>query len=225
MTPEKKATLIRTLFVVLVLGGGLLGGFFFKFPGLPKDKGEEPEVEQVTEENFAEIVNRDNQLTVMNMMLDGNPDSAKLQEILSNLDQEKYGDEVAFTEMKVSENEALARQQGVDPENFEGKLNFYAAGLRLGTLEGETDPEVVEKTIDRYLSGLVKRFGPEWLPDVQGMQRDTGQDVLTIQPAKPAPGQSPPAGSPAPPTGQGPPQQATPRPAEPGSPPPGMQPR
>lgn len=202
---------------MLVLGGGLVAGLFYKFPGLPEEKaGEEAPAEQVTAENFAEIVSRENQLTVMNMMVDGNPDSEKLQEILAKLDEQKYGDEVAFTEMKVAENEELARQQGVTPENFGGQLNFYAAGMRLGTLKDETDPLVVEQTIDRYLAGLVKRFGPGWLPDVRGMQRNTGQEILTIQPADPAPAGSPPAPGPEP-------AAPTPPPAEPDGTPPGMQ--
>jgi hypothetical protein len=47
----------------------------------------------------------------------------------------------------------------------------------------QTDPKVVEQTIDRMLAGLLQRIDKDWLPVVPGMERDRGQQVLRVQPA------------------------------------------
>ena len=185
MTDEKKAQLIKNFVMVAVFGSAIALGYFVKLPvwSFAKDK---EEVESVAEE---EKLIRDelavkNRLTILNSMVDGNPDSKKLKEILEKLKQEKYGDQVAVVDLDVEKQLTISKENAVDMEEFAGQLDFYASGEKLGTLKGQTDPVVVERTIDRYLAGLVKRFGPNWLPKVEGM--------VAVGSKTPRPGQSAP---------------------------------
>jgi|GEM_PF-5467116 len=169
--------------MVVVLGGGVAAGLLLGLPGLGWGDGkEETALEQVTEKNFSELISRKNRLTVVNMRLDGHPDAEKLARILEELKKNRtFGEQVAYAELDVEEAPGLAEREGFDLESFAGQLNFYAEGERLGVLRGETDPVVVEATIQRYLEGLVERYGPGWLPDVDGMER-----VAAAAPAPPA---------------------------------------
>lgn len=179
---------------------GVLAGVFMDIPAIQAfgfgDKKEESPLEQVDPDSFREAIAAEHRLTVIHMMMDGNPDSEKLQEILEQLQEEqKYGKMVAYAELDVKEHEAMATAQGVDFEEFAGQMDFYAAGFKLGTLKGPADRPEVEETIERYLAGLVKRFGPGWLPDVDGLKRAGADDrILNIRPADPVPGVQPTGG-------------------------------
>lgn len=179
---------------------GVLAGVFMDIPAIQAfgfgDKKEESPLEQVDPDSFRETIAAEHRLTVIHMMMDGNPDSEKLQEILEQLQEEqKYGKMVAYAELDVKEHEAMATAQGVDFEEFAGQMDFYAAGFKLGTLKGPADRPEVEETIERYLAGLVKRFGPGWLPDVDGLKRAGADDrILNIRPADPVPGVQPTGG-------------------------------
>jgi hypothetical protein len=119
------------------------------------------------------------------MMLDGNPNSEKLKEVLAQLIREKYGEKLTVAELDATAQPELAASQGVEVENFAGHLDFYADSRKLGNLLGQTDKKVVEETIDRMLAGMVQRIGKDWLPTVPGMERNRGQDVLEVKPASP----------------------------------------
>ncbi|MCW1922472.1 hypothetical protein OKA05_07890 [Luteolibacter arcticus] len=189
MTSQEKANWIRRIFTLGLIGAAAAAGLYFAMPnGWWKGLGKAAKKSgQVNKENFAQIQASPNQLTVINMVVEGNPDSKKLQEVLEKLKKDKYGERVVMTELNVNEEPELAASQGVKKEEFAGQLDFHANGKKLEQLVGQTDPVVVEKTIDRLLAGLVQRIGKDWLPDVPGMQRNQGQEVLKVQPAEPAP--------------------------------------
>lgn len=189
MTSQEKANWIRRIFTLGLIGAAAAAGLFFVMPkGWWKGAGNDHKKSglQGTKENFEQLQASPNKLTVVNMVEPGNRESEKLQEVLKELKEKKYGEKVVMAELDVNEEPALAASQGVKKEKFAGQLNFYANGKKLEQLEGQTDPVVVEKTIDRLLAGLVQRTGKDWLPDVPGMERNRGQDVIPIQPSKPA---------------------------------------
>jgi hypothetical protein len=185
------------------MGIGIGAGFLTEFPGLPPENSEQEEnvLKQVEPDKLSKTVAVDHQLTVLNTMVDGEPDAEKLRKILAELEKEqKYGTRVKYAEINVSEHPEMAAEHGVDLENFAGQLDFYAAGHRLDPLRGTTDREKVDDTIQRYLNGLVKRFGAGWLPEVEGMRRaKQKEDVIPIEPADPVPPtrtQAPPGAAP-----------------------------
>ena len=193
MTSQEKANWIRRIFTLGLIGAAAAAGLFFVMPkGWWKgdDKNHKKSGQKVTKESFEQLQASPNKLTVVNMVEKGNRDSEKLHGVLEKLKEEKkekYGEKVVMAELDVDEEPALAASQGVKKEKFAGQLNFYANGKKLEQLVGQTDPVVVEKTIDRLLAGLVQRTGKDWLPDVPGMERNNrGRDVIPIQPKEPA---------------------------------------
>lgn len=184
----RRAEWIKRGVVVLILGLAIAGGFIIDLPWnlqeVAKEKKES--LEQVTKENFKETISRKEVLTVMNLRLDGNPNSDKLKAILENIEAQKpYGDKVGCTEWDLVANQP-AGAKPPDPAQFAGQLDFYANGQKLGSLKGETDPAVVDATIRRYLAGLVKRYGPGWLPEVEGLKEGADTDeILTVEEADP----------------------------------------
>lgn len=169
---------------------GILAGTFIDFPAiqaLVAGEKEESRLEQADADNFRDLISAKNRLTVINMMDDGNEGAENLRKIIEQLEAEQaYGARVAFAELDIREHKELATAQEVDFKDFSGQLDFYAAGYRLGSLYGPADRPEVEETIERYLEGLVKRFGPGWLPEVEGMQRAGKDDkILNVEPADP----------------------------------------
>lgn len=185
MPPEQKAAWIRRIFILLLLGTAAAAGYFFVMPENLKEAVTKSTAVQVTKENIKEVQGKPGVLTVTNMRLDGNPNSKALQEILEKLKQEKYGEKVQMAEVDLKKEPEIAAAAGlVDLEQFAGQLDFHAEGKKLGDLIGQTDPKIVEATIDRYLAGLLQRIDKNWLPEVPGMQRNRGQPVLEVKPAK-----------------------------------------
>ena len=185
MSPQTQAAWIRRIFAILLFGGAAAGGVFFVMPDVGK-KGEKDSstAVQLTKENIDEIQGKPGVLTVTNMRLDGNPNSKKLQEILEELTKNKYGEKVQLAQVDIQKEPQIAAEAGViDLKQFAGHLDFHTEGRKLGDWVAETDPKVVEATIDRLLAGMVRRIDKTWLPDVPGMQRDRGQPVLPIKPA------------------------------------------
>jgi hypothetical protein len=188
VTSQEKANWIRRIFTLGLIGAAAAAGLFFVMPDgwWKKAAKDDKSGLKVTKENIAQIQASPDKLTVTNMILEGNRDSQKLKEILEKLKKEKYGEKVVLAELHVDEEPELAASQGVKKEEFAGHLDFHANGRKLEQLLGQTDPVAVEKTIDRLLAGLVQRIGKDWLPDVPGMERNRGQEVIPIQPPKPA---------------------------------------
>ncbi|MEK7953417.1 thioredoxin family protein [Luteolibacter soli] len=190
MTSQEKGNWIRRLFTLGLLLVAAAAGVYFAMPdGWGKADGTKKKFGlQLTSRNLGEVLASKNKLTVINMMVDGSPDSKKLQEILEKL-QPKYGEKVVMAELDVEAEPDFAERHGVKKEGFAGQLDFYANSQKLEQLTGQTDPLVVEKTIDRLLAGLVQRISKDWLPEVPGMQRTQGnqaQEVLKIHPSEPA---------------------------------------
>lgn len=189
MTSQQKANWIRRIFTLGLVGAAAAAGVFFAMPdGWWKDLGKEKKTasRQMSKESLEQLQASPNKLTVINNVVDDNPESAKLQETLKKLDEQKYDERVVMAEFPVNDNPELAESRGVKKEGFKGHLDFYANGRKLDQLVGQTDPAVVEKTIDRLLAGLVQRVGKDWLPEVPGMQRNQGQDVIPVKPKTPA---------------------------------------
>jgi hypothetical protein len=188
VTSQEKGNWIRRIFTLGLVGAAAAAGLFFAMPdGWWKDLGKEKKKSGLmSKESLEALQASPNKLTVINNVVDGNPESKKLQETLKKLDEQKYDERVVMAEFPVDENLELAKSRGVQKDGFNGHLDFYANGKKLDQLVGETDPVVVEKTIDRLLAGLVQRIGKDWLPEVPGMQRTQGQDVIPIKPKGPA---------------------------------------
>ena len=185
MPPEQKATWIRRIFVLLLLSAAAAGGYFFVMPEGAGAAQEKNTAVKITKDNIKEIQGRAGVLTVTNMRLDGNPDSKKLQQILEQLKQDKYHEKVQLAEVDIEKEPEIATAAGlVDMEKFAGHLDFHTEGRKLGDLVSQTDAKIVEATIDRLLAGMVQRIDKNWLPEVPGMQRDRGQPVLELKPAK-----------------------------------------
>jgi hypothetical protein len=189
VTSQQKASWIRRIFTLGLIGAAAAAGLFFAMPdGWWKRGGKEEKEDslKVTKENIDEIHASPDKLTITNMMVEGNRDAKVLKEILKKLKKDKYGEKVVLAELEVNKDPKLAAAEGVNLEKFAGHLDFHANGKELEQLVGQTDPAVIEKTIDRLLAGLVQRIGKDWLPDVPGMKRNQGQDVIPVQPAEPA---------------------------------------
>ena len=194
MPPEQKAAWIRRAFLVALIGSAAAAGYFFTMPGGRDEKAKErPDTAvQVTKKNIDEVQGKPGVLTITNMRLDGNPNPKKLQQLLEKLKQEKYGEKVQLAQADIKQEPEIAAAAGiVDLEQVAGHLDFHSEGKKLGNLIGETDPVVVEATVDRMLAGLVRRIDKTWLPDVPGMERNRGQPVIQVQPAKKAMGTEP----------------------------------
>ncbi|HEY1120101.1 MAG TPA: hypothetical protein VGE67_00815 [Haloferula sp.] len=196
MTSQDKANWIRRIFtLLLVLIAGGAGLYFAMSDGFGGKKGVKQKTGlMLTRKNMGEILSSSNKLTVINMMVDGSKESVKLQEILNKLDEEKYDERVLMAELDVEAEPEFAERHGVKKDGFAGHLDFYANGKKLEQLVGQTDPLVVEQTIDRLLAGLVQRISKDWLPEVPGMQRIQGQgkETLKVHPTEPAkPSQKP----------------------------------
>ena len=194
MPPEQKAAWIRRAFLVALIGSAAAAGYFFTMPGGCDEKAKErPDTAvQVTKKNIDEVQGKPGVLTITNMRLDGNPNPKKLQQLLEKLKQEDYGEKVQLAQADIKQEPEIAAAPGiVDLEQFAGPLDFHSEGKKLGNLIGETDPVVVEATVDRILAGLVRRIDKTWLPDVPGMERNRGQPVIQVHPAKKAMGTVP----------------------------------
>lgn len=191
MTPQEKANWIRRIFALSLILIAAGAGLYSAMPdGWWKgaDKEEERVGVKITKENRAQILASPNKLTVINMMVEDSKESEKLREILKKLQKEKYGDKVTMAELDVEEEPELAELHGVKKEGFAGQLDFYANNRKLEALVGQTDPAIIEQTIDRLMAGLLQRISKDWLPEVPGMQRVKGQGNETpkIQSAKPS---------------------------------------
>lgn len=187
MTPQQKGDWIRRLVTFTLVLGAAAGGMYFAMPQgwWQKITKPKPENLQVTKENITAVQASPGQLTITNMMVDGCADSEALRQLLEQLKNEKYGNQIVIVELDATQQPELAEEQGVDLEKFAGHLDFHADGTKLGDLIGHSDRETVEPTIDRMLAGMLRRIDKNWLPEVPGMVRDKGQKILEIKPLAP----------------------------------------
>lgn len=177
MTPDNKGAWMRRLIVFLLIGVAAAGGYAF----MPKSKKENTGVVstavKITFQNHKEVYGKPGVLTVSNMRLAGNSASDKLQETLERLKKDKYGAKVQLGEVDVAVEKGLAGMAGVLPDKLAGHLEFYSEGKQMGKLVGETDPKVVEATIDKILGDMFQRMSKDWKPEVQGMKNGNATGV------------------------------------------------
>jgi hypothetical protein len=188
MTPDHKGAWMRRLIIFLLIGVAAAGGYAF----MPKPKKETSGVVstavKVTFQNYKEVYAKPGVLTVVNMRLAGNMASDKIQETLERLKKEKYGAKIQLAEVDVAVEKGLAGNSGVVPDKLAGHLEFYSESKQMGKLIGQTDPKVVEETIDKILNDMFQRMGKDWKPEVEGMKsgnatgvpgmsRDTGKQL------------------------------------------------
>lgn len=202
MTHEERAVILkRVIWITLIAiaaGAGLMVDLFSGSRG--GDDAQRNGLRQVTKENFKEVINKDHCLTVMNVRLDGEPNSEKLAEILAELEKNQtYGDQVEVMEIDATILKEVGEEEIADLKQFAGQLNFYAKGEKLGSLKGVSDRAAVKKEIDSRLRGLIARYGPGWLPTVEGMKRVNSEELRQkILPTAPSaqPGNSAPPSAP-----------------------------
>ena len=138
-----------------------------------KNEKEAP-VAAIDPAELARIQQMGQKLLVVNYLKPDSPQAQQLAAILAKIDAEKtYGDRVVCRALELKEHPEFALQQGVDPNDRAGQLDFFAEGKKLGSLKGVSEPKIVRETIQIYLDGLIKRYGKGWLPDVPGMHRSS----------------------------------------------------
>lgn len=191
---QNAASWIRRIFILLLIGGAAAGGYFFVMPeGLAKGLAKSTAVE-ITRDNIKEIQGKPGVVTITNIRFDGTPPSKKLQQVLEKLKKDKYHEKIQLAEVDLKKEPEIATAAGVavvDTKTFAGHLDFHADGRKIGDLAGQTDEKIVEAAIDRMLAMGLKKMDKNWLPEVPGMQRDRGQPVLDLKPAKNPPATSP----------------------------------
>jgi hypothetical protein len=165
----------------LVLVAVVIGGVVLFERVLSKRDREELAVASLDPVEFGKAYGSGDQLLVLNYLKLDSPQARQLTAILAKIDAEKtYGDRVICRVLEVNYQRHFAKEQGVDPEDPSGQLDFFVGGKKRGSLKGVTDPKIVHETIQTYLDGLIKRYGKGWVPEVPGMQR-AGKDT-TRQP-------------------------------------------
>lgn len=197
MTPDHKGAWMRRLIIFVLVGAAAAGGYVF----MPKGKKDGPRVAstavKVTFDNHKEVYAKPGVLTVVNMRLEGNSASDKLQETLERLKRDKYGAKIQLAEVDVAVEKALAGLSGVDKDKLAGHLEFYSESKQMSKLVGQTDPKVVEETIDRILGDMFQRMGKDWMPEVEGMTIGGGTGVPGMSRERGSKQQLPPSFKPA----------------------------
>lgn len=163
---------VKRILILALIGGAAAWGFINGIPQIFGQAGEEEQsqLKKLTVKNFAAAIEAEDVLVVVNVKKDGSEESKTLEEFLAELEKrDVYGDQVIYMEVDGDLEPELAEQMGADSKDFKGHLGFYAGGKKLGELVGETDPQVIETQIEYHLKGLIKRIGPGWLPEVEGM--------------------------------------------------------
>jgi hypothetical protein len=189
MTPERKGALIRGFFSFGLLAAAVVAALWVMFPniGFGRKQATTPSATQeANPSNIDAIKAQKNCVVVIHCHKAGNPDSEKTKEILAELQRDKYGGEVRCAELDVRKYPALAATEGASEQNAP-QLAFYVQNQRVGDYRGPWNKPDVERKIDEILNGYLQRIGKGWLPKVQGMERDRGQEILPLLPAEPRP--------------------------------------
>lgn len=183
MSDEGRAALIRGLFVGGLLAVAVAAGLWFGRPGRESGGGRETPAGEVTPETVAAVRNQPSCVVVLQAHKPGNAESERLQEILSELKEERYGDEVRMAQFDVERCPEIGRQEGVTPETAP-QLSFHIEGQRVGDYRGPWQKAPVQRRIDEILHGYMQRINKRWRPPVPGMVPDRGQQILEIRPAE-----------------------------------------
>ncbi len=183
MCPERKGALIRGFFSFGLVATAVVAALWVVFPGIGLGHKQVPEnrIEQANPSNIDALKRQKNCVVVVQCHQPGNPDSEKLAGTLAELQREKYGEVVRPVQIDVTQHPELAAKEGVTAENAP-QLAFYVQNQRVGDYRGPWAKPDVERKIDEILNGFLERVGKDWLPKVQGMERERGQEIVPIRP-------------------------------------------
>lgn len=174
MDYEKRAKIIIRSVIFLIAAIAVTIACLVEIPGLTKKQIGDAHVEGEAlppEQIFQNLINRTDVLTVVNVIEDGNPGSENLSLILRDITEDNvFGDDIDINDYSIAGFGSLAKEKSVDLSTFNGRLDFYAGGRKLGSLNGPSNRVEVEETIRYHLRGLFKRYKKGWRPDVPGME-------------------------------------------------------
>ncbi len=151
MTHERRASLIRNLFLLLLALGVVTAVWLYPKPVVEAP----PEV----------AAPADDALEINTYHLPGDPNCEKLADILNRV-QKKYGRLVIVKRIDVKAHPELAVAQGVKKVPH---VIILATKQKVFEFEGQWSQEQVEKKVEEILRGL-KRVGKDWRPTVAGMK-------------------------------------------------------
>lgn len=165
-----------------LLGLAVVAGLWFAGFGFGGDERDEAVLAEATPENIVATRNQAGCVVVLQAHKRGKPESEKLAQILHDLDEERYGDEVKMARFDVDRYPGIAQEEGVSSQTAP-QLSFYIEGQRVGDYRGPWEQEPVQRKIDEVLRGYMQRIGKNWRPPVPGMAPDRGQQIIEVQPA------------------------------------------
>jgi len=154
MTHEKRASLIRKLFLLLLAVVVVAAVWFY-----PKPVDKAPPQAEAPAEDALEIDD---------YHLPGDPNCEKLADILNKV-QKKYGRLIVVNRIDVKAHPELAAAQGVKKVPH---VIILATKQKVFEFEGQWTQEQVERKVEEILRGL-KRVGKDWRPTVAGMKPAT----------------------------------------------------
>ena len=155
MTNERRASLIKNIFL-LVLVGAVVGG------ALKYKKHKIPPAEKVARTTVAPV---EDPLEIVEYTMPGEPGSDQMWEILNKV-QKKYGRLVIISRVDAKAYPEVARAAGVTKVPH---IVISAAKHKEFEFQGLWAQSQVERKVDEILRGL-KRVGADWRPAVPGMQ-------------------------------------------------------
>ncbi len=155
MTHEERASLIKKIFLVLLIAAIAAGVWFYPKPG--KDAPPQAAVIATSPENG---------LLIVLHHLPGDPAGEQLATILDRI-QNKYGKLVIVSRVDSKLHPEISKAQGVTKSPH---VILIAGTEKVFEFQGLWSQAKVEQKVDEILRGF-KRFGKDWRPEVKGMTR------------------------------------------------------
>lgn len=120
-------------------------------------------------------------LVILHFHQPGNPESEQIARSLGEI-AEKFEKQVLVTRIDVTKEPERARAEMVTKPP---KVVMMAGQERVCKFQGVWTEDQITRKVEQILSGL-KTAGKEWRPEVQGMQRATGDNAPKLPPPPPA---------------------------------------
>lgn len=152
MTHEERATLIKRIFMLLLIAAIIAGVWFYPKPGA-----------KVLEEK-AVTVSPENGLLIVLHHLPGDPASEQMAEILERV-QAKYGKQVIVSLVDFKLHPEASKAHGVTKPPH---VVIISGTEKVFDFQGAWSQAKVEFKVEEILRGL-KRVGKDWRPPVPGM--------------------------------------------------------
>lgn len=156
MTHEERASVIKKVFWIVMIGGIAAAVWFYPKPAA--------EAVAVADAGPAVKVSED-ALAIVHHHLPGDPASEQVASALNNI-QEKYGKQVVIKRVDVRVDPAASRAEGVTKAPH---VIISARDQRVFDFQGAWPKQQMERKIDELFHGL-KRVGKDWRPAVPGMK-------------------------------------------------------